>query len=185
MYTIKSYYAELTITEYLDKYVDIPTFLECCRECPNYNRIWSCPSYDFDVLNYWNQYKTISLYGHQIIFDEVTKNKSYTHEELNEFIHSVVSKEKQLLTEQLFALEIKYPESISLSAGSCQLCGINNCTKTKGLPCRHPEKLRYSIESLGGNVGKTISDCFHIELEWVEEGKLPNHFVLVCGLLKK
>ena len=185
MYTIKNYYAELPVTEYLDKYVDIPTFLECCKSCPNYNKIWSCPSYDFDVLNYWNQYQNIALYGHQIIFDEEDKNKDFSNEELNAFIDAIVSREKQLLTEQLFLLEKEHIGSISLSAGSCQLCGSNNCTKPKGLPCRHPDKLRYSIESLGGNVGKTISDCFHIQLEWVEEGKLPNHFVLVCALLKK
>lgn len=185
MYIIKSYYAELPVIEYLDKYVDIPTFLECCKACPHYNKVWSCPSYDFDVLDYWNQYKSIALYGHQIIFDDSIKNKTYSQEELNTLISSVVSKEKQNLTDQLFLLEKEYPASISLSAGCCQLCGENNCTKAQGLPCRHPEKLRYSIESLGGNVGKTISDCFHIQLEWIEEGKLPNHFVLVCGLLKK
>ena len=185
MYTIKTYYAELSITEYLEKYVDVETFLECCKTCPNYNKIWSCPTYDFDVLDYWKQYQTIALYGHQIVFDESAKNKQYTQEDLDNLIDSVVSKEKQILTDHLLLLEKEYPGSISLSAGSCQLCGPNNCTKTEGLPCRHPEKLRYSIESLGGNVGKTISNSFHIELEWVEEGKLPNHFVLVCGLLKK
>ena len=43
--------------------------------------------------------------------------------------------------------------------------------------------MRYSIESLGGNVGLTIEKLMGIQLEWMEEGKLPHHFVLVCGLL--
>lgn len=183
MYTIKNYYTELPVSEYMEKYVDIPTFLECCKVCPNYNKVWTCPTFDFDVEEYWKKYKTIALYGHQIVFDEETKNRTFSQEELNNFIEEVIQKEKQILTDRLFTLEKEHPGSISLSAGSCQYCGKGNCSKTKNQPCRYPEKLRYSIESLGGNVGKTISDCFQIELEWVEEGKLPGHFVLVCALL--
>ena len=63
-------------------------------------------------------------------------------------------------------------------------CGIGNCTKKEGHSCRHPEKLRYSIEALGGNVGKTADKLLGLSLEWVEDGKLPAHFVLVGGLLK-
>lgn len=42
--------------------------------------------------------------------------------------------------------------------------------------------MRYSIESIGGNVGLTVSKLMGIELEWVQEGKLPSYFVLVGGL---
>ena len=45
--------------------------------------------------------------------------------------------------------------------------------------------MRYSIEALGGNVGKTVHDLLGIELEWIEEGKVPSYFVLVGGLLEK
>lgn len=183
MYTIKEYYAEIAVDEYLEKYVDIPVFLECCKRCSNYNMTWSCPSFDFDVESYWKKYSKLALYGHQILFTDHVINRNYTQEELNKLIESVVKKEKQVLTDKLFALEKKHPESISLSAGSCQTCGPFNCSRKENRPCRYPDQLRYSIESLGGNVGKTISDCFHIELEWIEDGKLPNYFVLVCGLL--
>lgn len=40
-------------------------------------------------------------------------------------------------------------------------------------------------EAIGGNVGKTISKLCGIEIEWIEDGRLPEHFVLVGGLLKK
>ncbi|MEE1196926.1 MAG: DUF2284 domain-containing protein [Lachnospiraceae bacterium] len=184
MYQIKNYTAEISIKEYLNKYVDIPTFLKCCRECPNFNHKWSCPPYDFDVESYWKQYTSFLLVGRQIIFNEETRNRTFSQEDMDLFIEEIVAKEKQILTDQLFDMEKENASSISLSAGSCAACGKGNCTRPSGGPCRHPEKMRYSIESLGGNVGKTISDLFHIELEWVEEGKLPSHFVLVCGLLK-
>lgn len=184
MYQVKTYSSEIPVKNYFEKYVDIPTFLKCCQDCPNYDKKWSCPSYDFDVETYWKKYETFLLMGRQIIFDAETKNRSFTQEEMDSFLEKVLKKEKQILTDQLFKLEKEYAGSISLSAGSCIICGKDNCTKPKGKPCRFPDKMRYSIESLGGNVGKTISDLFHIELEWIEQGKLPSHFVLVSGLLK-
>lgn len=183
MYKIVEHSATIDINHYFNHYVDIPTFLECCKQCPNYNQVWSCPSYDFDVEEYWKKYESIHLYGRQIIFTEETRNRTYTEEEMNQLLEHILTKEKQLLAEQLYDLERNNPGSISLSAGSCQFCGKNNCAKKANEPCRYPDKMRYSIESLGGNVGKTISNLFHIELEWMEEGKLPIHFVLVSGLL--
>ena len=83
----------------------------------------------------------------------------------------------------VYAEEEENPGSESLSAGTCQIC--SGCTRPAGEPCRFPEKRRYSIESIGGNVGKTISKLCGVDLEWIEEGKLPDHFVLVGGLLIK
>ena len=121
-YTVEQYHASIPVSEYLDKYVDVETFLNACKACHNYGKVWSCPSYE------------------------------------------------------------SHPGSISLSAGSCHRCK-NGCTRTQEKPCRFPEKMRYSIESLGGNVGLTIEKLMGIKLEWIEEGKLSHHFVLVCGLL--
>ena len=43
--------------------------------------------------------------------------------------------------------------------------------------------MRYSIESLGGDVGKTTKDLLGLELKWMTEGRMPEHFILVNGLL--
>lgn len=90
---------------------------------------------------------------------------------------------KSGMTEILYAKEAEYPGSVSLSAGSCTICGENNCTKKDGAPCRFPEKMRYSIEALGGNVGLTASRLLGIDLQWITEGQVPDYFVLVGGLL--
>ena len=73
--------------------------------------------------------------------------------------------------------------SVSLSAGSCTICGVGNCTRPSGAPCRHAGKIRYSIESLGGNVGLTCRKLMGLQLEWIEDGKVPSYFVLCAGLL--
>lgn len=176
MYTTEKYKKEIPVKEYLEKYVNIEEFLEYCKECPNYGAIWSCPPYDFNQKEYWGKYKTLEILGVKINFDE-----DLSEDEGMEIMHKV----KDEISAELFREEKKYPGSISLSAGSCTTCGQNGCTRKTGAPCCHSDKMRYSIESLGGNVGKTVHDLLKIDLEWLEEGILPSYFVLVGGILKK
>ena len=96
MYQIKNNTAEISIKEYLNKYVDIPTFLKCCRECPNFNHKWSCPPYDFDVESYWKQYTSFLLVGRQIIFNEETRNRTFSQEDMDLFIEEIVAKENSV-----------------------------------------------------------------------------------------
>lgn len=172
-YSIKRFEAEIDIETYVKDYVDVETFMECCKACPNYNKVWSCPPYDFNPLDYWNSFDRLLVVGYQLNFGSERTAESMT---------GALWDIKQKLTEELYSLEEEFPGSESLSAGTCRIC--DGCSKSEGTPCRFPEKMRYSIESIGGNVGKTISDLCGIELEWIEEGKLPEHYALVGGLLK-
>ena len=182
MYTVKRYEAVISTEEYLEKFVDVETFLQACKACPNYDRIWSCPSYDFDVINYWKKYKTLRLIASKIEFEKDMLERTYEPTELVSILDHVLPVEKQKLTDELLAMEKDVPGSMSLSAGSCSRCK-GGCTRPEGKPCRFPDTMRYSIESLGGNVGLTIEKLMGIRLEWMEDGRLPHHFVLVCGLL--
>ena len=73
------------------------------------------------------------------------------------------------------------PEASAFPLEAAQ--NVRSVPVKKGEPCLFPDKMRYSIESLGGNVGLTIEKLMGLHLEWMEEGHLPHHFVLVCGLL--
>jgi len=178
MYTTKQLTAKIDVGTYLRDFVNVEEFLECCKECPNYGKVWSCPPYDFNVEEYWRQYKEIEFFGVRIEFDDEVKTGSW-----EEVYDSIVTVEKQKLTEMLYEKEKEVPGSISLSAGSCRLC--KSCARLCDKPCVNKENMRYSIESLGGNVGKTCTKILKQELLWCEEGKMPDHFILVCALLKK
>ncbi len=184
MYDTKRLKAEIQVEDYVREYVDLPTFLEKCKECPNYEKIWSCPPFLFDAKQYWEQYKKLKLYGTMILFDPLMRKQKMSLVEQNRIIKEVVEEEKRKLSEVLWDLEEKIPESVSLSAGACSTCG-EVCPRSQGRKCIHPDKMRYSIEALGGNVGQTVSNLFHVDLQWMEEGKLPEYFVLVGGLLQK
>lgn len=182
MYTTESFTASISVSDYMENYVDIPTFMEYCKACSNYGRLWSCPPYDFDAEAYWRQFQTLDLLAVKITFDLDYAGQSFTPEQLNEIYDQSMKIEKERLSEILHKKENEYTHAISLSAGSCTCCH-DGCTRCSGQTCRYPDQLRYSIESLGGNVGLTLSRCMGIELEWIEEGRLPTYFVLVSGLL--
>ncbi len=81
IYKTERYEAVVSVDHYLEEYVDVDTFLEACKACPNYDKIWSCPPYDFDVLEYWKKYSTLELTAIKIIFDESITGKQLTKEE--------------------------------------------------------------------------------------------------------
>ncbi len=174
MLRIEWFEQEIPVADYLEGYVAVEEFLEYCKACPNYSNVWACPPYDFDVIGLWNRYSRLTVYARKIYFAPET-----TEAESLQMMEDV----KAEMSRELFALEEANPGTLSLSAGSCTLCGKGNCTRPSGQPCRHPEKLRYSIESLGGNVGLTCRKLMGIRLEWMEEGKVPPYFVLCAGLL--
>ena len=176
MYTLERFEKEISVPLYLEHFVNVEEFLEYCKACPNYEKVWSCPSYTFNPEDYWKEYSSLLVVAYKINFEAGTDEKKSME---------IMAEVKDKITEELFAMEEAYAGSVSLSAGSCSVCGKGNCTRTEGKPCRYPEKMRYSIESIGGNVGKTVSNLLGIELEWIEEGKMPSYFVLCGGLLKK
>lgn len=179
MYRIEKFEKEISVEDYVRDYVNVSEFIEYCKECRNYGTVWSCPPYDFDAEDYWRKFSVLYLTARKIIFEPGTGK-----DESMEIMREV----KEDMSRELYILEEQNPGSVSLSAGSCGLCrkdGQSGCMRPEGKPCRHPKLMRYSIEAIGGNVGKTVSKLMGIELEWVTEGKLPSYFVLVGGLLKE
>lgn len=165
---------EISVEDYLEGYVAEEEFLEFCRACPNFGMLWTCPTYDFDVTGFWQQYSRLTVYARKIYFAPET-----TQEEAMQIMEAV----KADMSRELFQLEAMHPGTMSLSAGSCSICGKGNCTRPAGQPCRHPDQMRYSLESLGANVGLTCRKLMGLPLEWIEEGKVPSYFVLCAGLL--
>lgn len=179
----EKYEAIVPVEEYMEKCVDVPTFLEFCKKCDNYERIWSCPSFDFDSEDYWKKYQTFQIVGVKIYVPEELLRQSFEEEERNALLKSIILPYKKELDDHLWMKEQQISGTTALSAGSCQNCPPGECTRLDGKPCRHPGRMRYSIESLGGNVGLTVTKYLNQELLWIKEGKLPEYFILVGGLL--
>lgn len=176
---------DISVEDYVNKYVNVSEFLEYCKACPNYGNLWSCPPFNFDPTYYWNQFKSLSIRGIIIKIDPSQREKTYTEEEISQIIDSILTREKEAQSSSLRKEEEFYDGAISLCAGSCSICSASDCTRKINKECCHKNEMRYSIEALGGNVGLTASKLLGVDLDWIEEGKLPEKFVLVGGILFK
>lgn len=175
-------FAEGPVSDFVKNCVDVPRFLACCRDCPNFDRRWSCPPYDFSAEALWKQYTDILLCEKIVYVDPVLREVPYSQEEINEISRELLAPTKNQMTENLLVLESKYPGSRALFAGTCDVCAI--CAKELNEPCFHPEKMRYSIEALGGNVSRAVQVYFDDTILWAKDGLLPEYYILLGGLLK-
>jgi predicted metal-binding protein len=170
MNNIIRYKAEMDMESFLRLYVKPEEFISQCQTCPNYGKLWSCPPYDYNVREFWKGFAKIRVTAYKIISGKD-----------GDKIRRDMAEAKELLSEELEAEAQKHPGSTSLAAGCCELC--QTCSRLKGKPCLFPEKMRYSIESLGGDAVKILKDLFDIDVQWMTNEHLPDYTVLVGGLL--
>lgn len=174
---------EVPLAEYRAQCVDVPKFLGYCAACPNYGGAWSCPPFDFDPQEIWDRYDRILLRAVKVPVPAELREKVLSPQEINDESHALLAPIKHDLLSSLLEQERATPGSLALSAGRCQECPEGRCTKPAHQPCRQPGRMRHSIESLGGDVGKTLSLYLGQELLWGREGHLPEYYILLGGLL--
>lgn len=165
--------AEVDIGDYLAACVDVPKFLAYCRECNNYNRRWACPPFDFDPAAVWRRYRSLYVEG-RVFYPRPGVSTE-------QFMKAFYQAKDQTLADVL-QLEAEREGSYALPAGSCYICP-GDCAKAEGKPCRFPDKLRYSIEALGGDVAKTAEVYLHKPMLWIKNDEMPEYLMLVLGLL--
>lgn len=175
---VENFEARIGIEDYIAKYVDVPKFLAACKECPYYGVTWACPPFDFDPIEYLRKYKTLVIYCRKYIFEE--DQGDYDDLDLQVFFYKCRAE----LAQEIYVKEKEQPGSEGLLGGACDICGLGNCARQQGKPCRFPQYMRHNMESLGGDVMKIAKDFFDIEPVWPDEkGRMP-FMVFVTGLLR-
>ena len=170
--------ADVDVAEFVEKYVDVEKFQGLCQECENYEKNWSCPPFDFDVMDVWNSFNKLKIIAFKIDFDEEEIASEFSQKELD-FILKRMERMKVKLMNDIYGLEDE--NSYALFLGRCNLC--MKCTREFGMPCKMPFKMRYSIESLGGNVDPCIEDLFDFKIQYAQDNHLPEYLIFVGGLL--
>ncbi len=184
MYNIEDLWAEVELSDLRRTSVDVAKFLDCCKLCPKYGKVWSCPPYTFDPQAIWMNYDSLILCCRKVVFSDDARAVSYPQEELGEISKRLMQKEQDGLLKTFMDLEQQHRGSMALAAGSCAACDPLPCSRLEGKPCRQPSKIRYSLESLGADVGKIVEEHFGLPMLWAQDGHLPEYFLLVGGLLK-
>ena len=178
MVEIKKLTADVDVEEFIENYVDIERFMGLCEECENYGKNWNCPPFDFDVMEVWNSFNKLKIIAFKLDFSDEELNMEYSDKEL-EFILKRLERMKVKLMNEIYALENE--NSYGLFLGNCNLC--MKCTREFGMPCKMPFKMRYSIESLGGNVDQLIEDIFGFKILYAKDNRLPEYLIFVGGVL--
>ena len=126
--------------------VDKKFFSELCKKCRNYDKKYSCPpkSPDFPSI--------CQKEGLFIVLFKCDLTQIKNTPEFNK-IRIANSIMKSRIDKLMRKLETDFNNKLKfLSSGSCRLC--KKCNLEKNLPCKYPQKMRFSLESIGINVEK-------------------------------
>lgn len=174
-YKVENFTADIPVADYMAGYRDAPHFMKLCQKCPNYGKSWGCPPFDFDTEAVLRQYNQA-----HIIATKITP-------EANDIPISESQKlmipERIRLERELLDMEKSIPGSRAFAfVGKCLYCQKEECNRACNQPCRHPDKVRPSLEAFGFDISKTLTDLFGIKLLWSENGLVPPYLMLVTAL---
>lgn len=179
-YTVSNKQVTLRAEELIARYHDVERIRQFCLQCPGYDRTWCCPPFDFDPKSVTDGFKTVTVMGTTIEFDEETRAACMTADESAAMGRHAMREVWSSLLPQLYEMEHEMPGSRCFTF-RCSLCP-EGCTRPEGKPCRHPDKMRYSLESVGFDLEAMMRELLGIELEWSTDGSLPKHITLVTAL---
>ncbi|WP_027406611.1 DUF2284 domain-containing protein [Anaerovibrio sp. RM50] len=181
-YSVEYHTNHITISDFRGKYQNQEKFMAFCRECPRYNSTWSCPPLFFDVDKYLDKFTYIYVICAKIKLSSHTIAEADTSGKIKDMGWEIVSSVKTDLDEKLLDMEKHIPDSVALSSGGCIFCEA--CSRKEGLPCRQPDKMRYSMDAFGFDLTAITKDMFSIDIQWCKD-RLPDYFTLIHGLLSK
>lgn len=164
----------LSVKDYLSEYMDSDGCTKACKNCLQYGKRWGCPPFEFVPEELLGKYQYVEIVAVKIIPEE----KNLPLSMYDEFLTPV----KTGLENELLEEEKKVQGLVCGHVGKCIYCGDMPCTRAEGKPCRHPEKIRPSLESLGFNVTKTLKEIFGVEILWGKNERMPEYLILVCAL---
>ena len=61
--TVRRKAVTISLGEYMAVYRDEQKFMEYCRQCPNYARLWSCPPFDDCKDRIFRDYSQITIFA--------------------------------------------------------------------------------------------------------------------------
>ena len=60
--------ADVDVAEFVERYVDVEKFQGLCKDCEDYGNNWSCPPFDFEVMDVWNSFEKFKIIAFKIDF---------------------------------------------------------------------------------------------------------------------
>lgn len=172
----------LPVKRWMEEYCTPEKFAGSCEACPDYGKVWSCPPGLPDAKALFIPFSRVHIIGMKVVYKKETRAAAVTWEKADRLRAATYGKAKRILLESLLEVEKSVPGSWLLAAGRCELC--ERCSRIDGLPCRMPERMRYSIAGFGFDLVRIAREVLGEELLWSPEG-LPEYNVAISALLER
>ena len=173
-YTTEKFFADIDAKTYINEFRRTDYFIEFCQQCKNYGRRYGCPPFDDETLSIVEGYEKVRIMGVKII----PNNKQLPLSTANDLMKPVITE----MNEELLELEKSLGGYAFGFVGTCPYCSGAPCARISGEPCRHPDKVRPSLEAFGFDMSKTAKDLLGLEIKWSQGELIPEYLTLVCGV---
>ncbi|MEG0379955.1 MAG: DUF2284 domain-containing protein, partial [Eubacterium sp.] len=166
----------------LEEYHQLRKTRRYCAACPNYKNYWSCPEYAFDEALFLKEFKYMTLIAREYEIPREDKQKVIGIQAVAEYCKQAMQALKVESWKDLLEIEAEFPGTLALMPGNCHVCDLSGegCARPSGQKCRHPEFMRFSLESLGFDVDAICKYEIGVLLLWPKEGHLPDK---LCGVM--
>ncbi|MCR6691864.1 MAG: DUF2284 domain-containing protein [archaeon YNP-LCB-003-016] len=136
-----------------DVVVENRVVLKCKYGCSEYGRNWSCPPYvpsieEFRYILKEYEYAMIVVFQSLAELNDLENFYKVWEEDRRRAHEAILKLEK-------YAFNKGFTFALGMIPGNCNICP--KCDVTK--PCIHPEMLRFSPESVGVNLIKTLENA--------------------------
>lgn len=172
--------------EYLmEEYFDREKTLGYCKACPNFSKYWSCPTYAFDEAIFLKQFKYIHIIGRQFEVPREDLRNVRDPEAVKKYSTDKLQEIKVMTWKTLLEIENEVDGAIGLIPGNCPICETQGmaCARKTNEPCRHPDMMRFSLESLGFNVVDLLKYEVGMTMKWGDTYRLPEVLTSVSAIL--
>jgi predicted metal-binding protein len=170
--------------EEIKEYFRPDVFIEYCKACKYYGKIWTCPPYGFDITKQFEGYKYVYIVGSRLRLDDLEESLRLVieRESAANAFNGIYEAARKALDDKLMQIEVGGKHLRILLAGRCLQC--ESCFRERQLPCINPEKAHYSLESLGFDVASMCEDILGYKIQWTKES-MPEYLSLVSAILSK
>lgn len=155
---------------------DKTLFSDMCRSgCKNFNGKYCCPPNSPDFLSCIRGYGSLLVLMFMIDLNQLSEYGYKDYHRLR--IGNAVIKPR--IEKVMRSLERDIGGRF-LGTGACRLC--KPCRRKIGEPCKYPDKMRFSLESVGVDCDKLTRELFNIPLLWYKDRKAPEYTAVMCAL---
>ncbi|MFI3239632.1 MAG: DUF2284 domain-containing protein [Bacteroidales bacterium] len=178
-------YVKVDVERYIREYRDVERFAEYCKVCPVYASSWSCPPYhnSQELTDKISSYKYAYIFAYKVAIDDDTRFKASSIEERTSLTYKILGPVRDFLDNLFYEMEGRLTTgSLAFFSGRCMRCAPNDCTRISGVGCVKPDEMRQSLESLGFDLTRTMSELLDIELKWSTDNSLPEYLMAIPAI---